>query len=606
VPVQHRWLARAAATAAIAVLGGVMPGIAPAASAASKPFEFAGVIEGSYGPTWSHTDRMGAIRWMATHGLDTYVHAPKFDAYQRAQWRDPYPAGAMADFAEEVRLARRLGVAWVPNVSPGTPLIPGPPGGASVSRDICFACPDDVAVLIAKLEPFFRAGARTLMVSFDDVQKVSTHPEDAARYGTDATAYGHMTRDVLNAVQHHFQARAGREHFRLFTVLADYSGTADTAYLKAVRSGAGLDPAIVVTWTGITVVAPTIRAADAAAYARLVGRRRVGIWDNYPTNDYTGNAAGRPSRVFLGPYRGRDRRLPSAVSGIVANVMNEALANRFALGTVGRYVADPRHYDPEVAWRATIADLGGTRELTDALAALAENSRSSALDRRESMPLTARVDAFLARLSTPFWRSAYAALVDELQRQALAATTIRAGAPELAAQLAPFLDRLTAEAGSARSMAAALAGQRPALDVRVSRLGGSSLRVTGRAAAPSPADVASAMTAAVAGHAVDVADSHVVHGDRVTPSLSDPQTVGTLYVNDNRIDALFADVMSRTVAWTAQAPAAASGVTVTLDGHTVTLRGDGSFSVLVPARSGTHELVAKDGAGGRTGVRVTT
>ena len=148
MPVRRRWLARAAATAAIAVFGGVVPGIAPAASAASGPFEFAGVIEGSYGPTWSHADRLSAIRWMAAHGLNTYIHAPKFDAYQRAQWRDPYPAGAMADFAEEVRLARRLGVAWVPNVSPGTPLIPGPPGGASVSRDICFACPDDVAVLI--------------------------------------------------------------------------------------------------------------------------------------------------------------------------------------------------------------------------------------------------------------------------------------------------------------------------------------------------------------------------------------------------------------------------------------------------------------------------
>src|SRR5205823_8662698 len=93
MPVRRRWLARAAAAAATALVGGVMPLMAPAASAASTPFEFAGVIEGSYGPTWSHADRMSAIRWMAARGLDTYIHAPKFDAYQRAQWRDPYPAG---------------------------------------------------------------------------------------------------------------------------------------------------------------------------------------------------------------------------------------------------------------------------------------------------------------------------------------------------------------------------------------------------------------------------------------------------------------------------------------------------------------------------------
>jgi len=336
-----------------------------------------------------------------------------------------------------------------------------------------------------------------------------------------------------------------------------------------------------------------------------VGRRRVGIWDNYPANDYTGNAAGRPSRVFLGPYRGRDRRLPSAVSGIVANVMNEALANRFALGTVARYVSDPRRYDPEVAWRATIAELGGRPELTDALAALAENSRSSTLDRRESMPLTARLDAFLAALKTPFWPGPFEALWQELGRQERAGAMIRAGAPELAGQLAPFLDRLTGEAGAAQSMVAALAAERPQLEVHVTRPTEPSLQFAGRALPPSPAAVVAAAAAAAVSHALDMSDSHTVHGDRVTPSLDDPQTVGRLYVNENRVDAFFADVISRTTSWMPQAPAAASGVTVTLDGQAVTLGGDGTFSATVPARSGTHEVVATDGAGGRTGVRIS-
>src|SRR5206468_2946844 len=98
---------------------------------------------------------------------------------------------------------------------PGFPLIPSAPAGPDISRDICFSCPDDVNVLVAKLTPFFDAGARALMVSFDDVQKVSSHPEDLAAYGNGSAAYGHMTRDLLNAVQRHFQARAGRAPFRL-------------------------------------------------------------------------------------------------------------------------------------------------------------------------------------------------------------------------------------------------------------------------------------------------------------------------------------------------------------------------------------------------------
>ena len=43
---------------------------------------------------------------------------------------------------------------------------------------------------MAKLEPFRRAGARTFMVSFDDVTKTLTHPEDAAAYGAGDEGFG--------------------------------------------------------------------------------------------------------------------------------------------------------------------------------------------------------------------------------------------------------------------------------------------------------------------------------------------------------------------------------------------------------------------------------
>jgi hyaluronoglucosaminidase len=570
--------------------------LAVPAQAATDPFAFAGVIQGSYGPTWSHSDRMALLRWMGSHGLDTYIHAPKDDAYQRAQWRDPYPAADMADFAVEVAAARRTGVDWLPNVSPGFPLIPSTPGGP-VSRDLCFSCPDDVAALEAKLEPFVKAGARSLMVSFDDVQKVSTHPEDAAAYGTGDTAYGEMNRDLLNTLQRHFRKRS--EDFHLVTVLADYSGTSDTAYLQGVRSGKGLDRAIRVLWTGTSVVSPRIRATEARAYAKLVGHPRVGLWDNYPANDVDGNIAdGHTVRLFTGPYAGRDRDLDSAVSGIVLNCMNQPWANRFVLGTLAAYTADPQHYQPEAAWRTTIRGLAqGSAQRAQALAVFAENTRSSPLDRRESLAFTSARDAFLAASGTPYWHAAARRVERELERAAWASAELPHLAPELQAEAARFVDQLGTEARVGRAALALLAAQRPTLYVHV--VGD---RLVGTATPPDPSRLPALQVRLETAQASSLLNPSFVFGDRVTPSLTNPTWTLQLYIGENRMDDFADAARLRTAAWLREAPLAASTVTLTVDGRAVPLAEDGSFSV--PVGGGRHAVVVTDGAGHQTGERL--
>lgn len=581
---------------ALAALGAGL--LAVPASSSPRPFVFAGVIEGSYGPTWTHADRLAMVRWLGAQHLDTYVHAPKNDPYQRAQWRDPYPAPELADFTTEIRAARAAGVDWVPNVSPGLPLIPSAPASVP-STDLCFSCPADVAALEAKLLPFFRAGSRSLMVSFDDVQKHSTHAEDAAAYGTDDAAYGRMNRDLLNTVQRHFQRLSGRTPFHLLTVLADYSGTADTAYLQGVRSGGGLDRGVRVLWTGTQVLSPTIRAAEARSYALLAGVPRVGLWDNYPANDVAGNILdGRTVRLYLGPYEGRARDLPRSVSGVVVNGMNQAWANRFMLGTVARYVADPQHYQAESAWRASLVSLAqGSAARLRALTALAENSRSSALDQAESRPFVARRDAFLSSYAQTFWPAPAAALGASLREDARAAAALPQLAPELAAEAGRFLQQLGAEAGVGRTALALLAAQRPSLTV--SAVHG---RLLGRAVAPDPAAVLALWQSLEQQQAASVSNPSFVYGDRLTPSLSSPTTTMELFVLRNRMDAFVDAARSLTQQWLPGAPAAASSLVVTVDGHPVAVAGDGSFDVPVP--SGPHEVVATDGAGGRTGLHV--
>ena len=146
------------------------------------------MIQGQYGPQFSSAQRRRLLRFMARNGFNAYVHAPKGDPYQRTLWRDPYPSDQQASLDSEVQLATRLGIEWIPNVSPAAAAVSSPgdaaPPGTSPSRPICFSSDADLAQLLAKFEPFRQAGSDTFMVSFDDVRRSSaarlTMPSTAA------------------------------------------------------------------------------------------------------------------------------------------------------------------------------------------------------------------------------------------------------------------------------------------------------------------------------------------------------------------------------------------------------------------------------------------
>ena len=153
-------------------------------------------------------------------------------------------------------------------------------------------------MVLAKLEPFRRAGARTFMISFDDVTKTLTHPEDLVAYGTGDAGFGRANGDFLSRL--YVALRRRTPGARLLTVGADYSGTADTQYLQGLRSK--LRPGVQVMWTGDQVPSHAFAPADAHAYGKLIGRRPL-VWDNWTDDDTAGNALPPgTARIFLGPY----------------------------------------------------------------------------------------------------------------------------------------------------------------------------------------------------------------------------------------------------------------------------------------------------------------
>jgi hyaluronoglucosaminidase len=577
----RRWGVVASAIGLVALL---TPVAMAASSPPSSPFGLRGIIEGYYGTPFTHADRLDLVRWEAAHGMNIYINAAKMDPYVRAEWRQQYPPDQLAGLLEEVRLAAGLGVNWVPDVGPGVPEIPSP-SVTVPDRDICFSCPSDLDVLVGRFQPFIEAGARVVMVSFDDTLKLSSHPEDAAAYGTGDVAIGTMDADLLDRLHGRLPG------VRILTVPADYSGTSSTAYLAAFA--ARLDPSIVVMWTGTATVSASISASAAAAFDRIV-HRRVVVWDNYPVNDYAGGAVGDPIDFYLGPVQGRGADLAGKIDGLVANPMAAWQADKIALATVADDLVDPSHYDPEASWRRAVAEVGGP--FAEPLMEFAANSRSSPLDPNESVIFEPEAKSFWRAYAGSGWLGPAHLLAAELDAELAAPGQLRSGFnAEFVFEAGPFLDRLGLNATTGRAALELMADERPSVAATIRTAGGGTEVVDGMASPPDALAAAATRVQLAARDVRMLADVHNVHGDRFSEALD-----AGLTVNHNLMDAFVERALQSDASWLPMAALAISKVTVTVNGRGVPTH----FSVVLPAGT-TARIVVTDGSGARTDLVVT-
>ena len=591
----------------LAIAGLAFPAAPASAAPGSTPLAWRGIVEGAYGRPWTHGERMDVLRWMADHGMNAYVHAPKDDPYQRTNWRSPYPEDQQAEFNREVRLARRLGIEWIPSLSPALPLIPTlAPPAEPPSRDLCFSCPRDLDATVAKLEPFLAAGSRAVMISFDDVTKFLTHPEDLAAYGTGDRAFGAANGDFLTRLRERLRAR--RAGVRVLTVGADYFGVRGTAYLEGLRSA--LAPGIDVLWTGTGVPSEPWTPADADSYARQVGRRPV-VWENWTNNDTAGNAiaAVGAARIFLGPYV-RDPRSARAVAGFLFNPANEAYLNLLPLATAAEWMAAPGRYRARRSWLGAVRELApgrsaGARRRRASLRAWAEASWSNKLDReREAPTFVRKAGEFLVRYRAGGnWPAAGARLERELGLVEAASQRLATlPEPGIAAQGTDFLDAAAKTARTGELATRLLVAERPQLELERSRncTGDGTdcgWTVSGTAKPPDPDRAAGFRAELGPASAAALLDSEFTYGWRTPVAFEIPPYA----VPRNVMDAFVAEARALDSAWQPDAAAAAGGVDLTLDGMPVPTDAEGTFR-LQPNACGL--LAATDGAGGRTSVRI--
>jgi hyaluronoglucosaminidase len=415
------------------------------------PFRWRGVIEGYYGPPWAHEDRLWWIDRLGGFGMNLYVHAPKNDRLQRDEWRTPYPDETLHAFAELVGRGRAGGVEVGFSISPGL--------------SIEYSSRDDVALLVAKLRRFVGLGSRFVSLGLDDVPSELAHAGDRRAFRSLAAAHVALAHAVLEGLG------PGVE---LWLVPTDYLGTGPTPYLEEL--GEGLDPRVLVGWTGRTVVSPTVRADEAARRAATL-RRRLLLWDNYPVSD----GPMRPC-LHLGPYVGRDPDLAEHLGGVVLNAMQHARASAVAVRTAADFLRDPGRYDPERAFREAVYELGAGSGEAFALFAAAHRFSALAPDDRDR-ELAAALDE-VRRARSGEAKAERERLGALLAARLEAADAVREGLADrrLAAELEPWLASHRRECERMRAaldFLATLAADGPALP-KVLALFGLEARARGR------------------------------------------------------------------------------------------------------------------------------
>lgn len=296
------------------------------------PLALRGVIEGFYGQPWTHQDRIDVLHYLGQQRLNTYMYAPKDDAYQRKDWRELYPEAQQANFRELLQVSQKEQIDFYYMISPG--------------NDINLAEPADLAVLCHKLQQMIDLGFNRFGLLFDDIDY---HLKGAAavEFGSAAAAHANLANQVNRFL------RSKLTRYQLVVCPTEYDNAQGSPYLHELT--AAMDPEIAMFWTGPSTLAAQISQADLAQMAAVYQRPMI-IWDNVPVNDYQRDA----ELLFLSPYENRTAQISNPhyqVVGVVANPMAEWEPSKLTVGTMANFLWQPAAYDDQRALHEQVAAL---------------------------------------------------------------------------------------------------------------------------------------------------------------------------------------------------------------------------------------------------------
>ena len=308
----------------------------------TSPIPLRGIVEGFYGTPWTFADRADLIKFSGKHKLNAYIYAPKDDPYHRDKWRLPYPEDKIEELKNLVALSLENRVRFIFAVSPGL--------------DLNFEgeqAKEDFNTLLIKLDSIYKIGCRDFAIFFDDISATQDSGKKQA--------------DFLNKLQDSLNIKYADIN-PLITVPTEYWRTSMIDQQGNVKQYTGdfantLKQEIIVLYTGDEVVCEGI-SNESYKKANDIYKRNLGIWWNYPVNDFL------KTKLALGAIE----NLPTSnVNSIFFNPMGQVQLSKIALATGAEYAYSPDTYDANKSWDKVIDDQFG--EISSEMKVFALHSR---------------------------------------------------------------------------------------------------------------------------------------------------------------------------------------------------------------------------------------
>ena len=287
-----------------------------------------GIVGGFYGTPWNFDIRADLLKFCGEYNLNSYIYAPKDDPYHRDKWREPYPDDKIKELKNLVDIALQNNVHFIFAVSPGLDLhYEGEKGE------------EDFQYMLNKLDSMYNIGIRDFAIFFDDLSGEQSGSNKA---------------NFLNKLQNSLDKKY-KDIYPLITVPTQYTRNwmidEDGNIRKyTLEFSSILNRNIIVLYTGDNVVCDGITEEHYQA-AKDIYNRDLGIWWNYPVNDYYYADGNRNIKLALGPIE----KLPKAApSSIFYNPMEQPLLSKISIGTGADYALATDTYDSVASWNKVI------------------------------------------------------------------------------------------------------------------------------------------------------------------------------------------------------------------------------------------------------------
>lgn len=285
-------------------------------------FSTRGVIEGFYGKPWTSDERLEILEFLAIHDFNLFIVAPKDDAWQRFNWREPFTTKKIQEFTELNLKAQQLGIDLALCVSPGL--------------SISYASEADLAAIMKRMHQLVKVGIKTFGLLLDDIPPTLMNAQDKTIFSETVEAHAFLA----NAVNQ--ELKKLNSNAVLILCPMQYHGRGNEHYINTLCKGLASD--IEVFWTGRQICSEYLEISDAKVFKSATGKKPF-YWDNYPVNDVA-----MVHQLHVGPIENRESGLYMHSAGYAANPMDRIESSKFALATIGEYLVNPENYNAAVAW----------------------------------------------------------------------------------------------------------------------------------------------------------------------------------------------------------------------------------------------------------------